>query len=91
MKKITITLYGWSDFKKWLWDQFFFPRRKTVSDWLVFHNSEIKEKIVSLYYDKRKLDYSKTEDMYEYREFELAVRKIIDEQTQRTTELIMMR
>lgn len=91
MKRIsfTITLYGWSDLKKWFWDQFCFPRRKIVSDWLDYHNSQIKSDIVGYYYTKQKLDYSKTEDMYRVKEFEQAVKDIIDKQTKITKEFIM--
>lgn len=42
MKEITIKIYGWSDMKKWFWDQFCFPRRKLVVEWLDYHNCEIR-------------------------------------------------
>lgn len=52
MKEITIKIYGWSDLKKWFWDQFCFPRRKLVAMWLDDHNYEIRrlvEKILLKY------------------------------------------
>lgn len=52
MKEITIKIYGWSDLKKWFWDQFCFPRRKLVAMWLDDHNYEIRrlvEKILIKY------------------------------------------
>lgn len=89
MKQITITLYGWSDFKKWLWDQFFFPRRKKVSSWLDYHNSEIKDKLVSHYIKSNHIDPVSDNDYRKALEFELSVKKILDEQTIITKELIM--
>lgn len=52
MKEITIKIYGWSDLKKWFWDQFCFPRRKLVAMWLDYYNYEIRrlvEKILIKY------------------------------------------
>lgn len=37
MKEIKIKIYGWSDLKKWFWDQFCFPRRKLVVEWLHYN------------------------------------------------------
>lgn len=42
MKGIKIKIYGWSDFKKWFWDRFCFPRRKQVVEWLDYYNDGVR-------------------------------------------------
>lgn len=52
MKEIKIKIYGWSDLKKWFWDQFCFPRRKLVAEWLDYYGDEARilvEKVLLKY------------------------------------------
>ena len=52
MKTIKINIPEWTDIKKWFWDLFFFPRRKAVAQWLIYHNSlmaSMTEKILIKY------------------------------------------
>lgn len=42
MKEVKIKIYGWSDFKKWLWDRFFFPRRRVVTEWLESYGDALR-------------------------------------------------
>lgn len=90
MKEIKIKLYGISDFKKWFWDRFCFPRRKLVVDWLVYHRCEVRslvEKFLLKYQnqDLEKDDYTLLSQAL--KDWDEESKEIYD----RTEELIMMK
>lgn len=90
MKEIKIKLYGWSDLKKWFWDQFCFPRRKLVAEWLEYNRSEIRSLIEKLLLKYNNVDLEK--DDYALlskalKDWDEESKKISD----RTEELIMMK
>lgn len=90
MKEIKIKLYGWSDLKKWFWDQFCFPRRKLVAEWLDYYDDETRSMVekVLLKYNKDDLekdDYALLSKAL--KDWDVEIKKIRD----RTEELIMMK
>ena len=90
MKEIKIKIYGWSDLKKWFWDQFCFPRRKLVAEWLRYHYCEERSLVekVLLKYNKeglKKDDYALLSKALE--DWDVEIKKIRD----RTEKLIMMK
>ena len=90
MKEIKIKIYGWSDFKKWFWDCFCFPRRKLVAEWLGFYNNQMRmytEEFLLKYNNKDfvKNNYANLNKALE--DWDKEVKKIYDE----TMEMIMMK
>ena len=90
MKEIKIKIYGWSDLKKWFWDQFCFPRRKLVAEWMDYYGDEARslvEKVLIKYNkeDLEKDDYALLSKAL--KDWDMEIKKIRD----RTEELIMMK
>lgn len=88
MKEIKIKIYGWFDLKKWFWDQFCFPRRKLVVEWLDYHICEIRSLVEKILLKYNNVDLEK--DNYALLSESLKdweSKKISDH----TEELIMMR
>lgn len=48
MKEIKIKIYGWSDFKKWFWDKFCFPRRRVVVEWLDIYGDALRSSVEAI-------------------------------------------
>lgn len=91
MKEIKIKLYGISDFKKWFWDRFCFPKRKLVTKWLEFHNSAVRS-IVETYLIKcGNLCADSEDDMKALSMFLREYDKEVNKVTECTEELIMMK
>ena len=90
MKEIRIKIPQWSDFTKWFWDRFCYPRRKNVAEWIEYHDEYLKKKITDYLWDY--LDCNV--DSKEAERFE-NVEKILDtifkEQDKLTEKLIMMK
>lgn len=90
MKTLKINIPEWSDFTKWFWDRFCFPRRKLVAEWLGYHRGETRslmEKILLKYND-----YDLEEDNYALlchalKDWDKEVKEIYD----KTEKLIMMK
>lgn len=90
MKEIKIKIYGWSDFKKWFWDRFCFPRRKLVATWLEYHSSEIRSLVEKFLLKYNNVDLEK--DNYTLlskalKDWDEESKRVFD----RTEELIMMK
>lgn len=90
MKEIKIKLYGWSDLKKWFWDQFCFPRRKLVVEWLEYHSCETRSLVEKLLLKYNNEDLEK--DNYALlsqalKDWDEESKRVYD----RTEELIMMK
>lgn len=90
MKEIKIKIYGWSDLKKWFWDQFCFPRRKLVAKWLRYYYCEersLVEKVIIKYNkeDLEKDDFAALSKALE--DWDVEIKKIRD----KTEKLIMMK
>lgn len=90
MKEIKIKIYGWSDLQKWFWDQFCYPRRKLVAEWLDYYCDEERHLVekVLLKYNKEDLekdDYALLSKAL--KDWDSEIKKIRD----RTEELIMMK
>ena len=49
MIKVEFNIWTWKDYKKWFWDKFCFPRRKTITEWLDSYASDIHEEAVNCY------------------------------------------
>lgn len=91
MKEIKIKIYGWSDFKKWFWDKFCFPRRQLVADWLTYHNSEARDVVEKYLIRYGKFNENSETDM---ENLGMVLRKYdedIKEITSRTEKLIMLK
>lgn len=90
MKEIKIKLYGWSDLKKWFWDQFCFPRRKLVAEWLEYNSYETRrlfEKLL-LKYNNEDLEKDNYALLHQaLKDWDEESKKVYD----RTEELIMMK
>ena len=90
MKEIKIKIYGWSDLKKWFWDQLCFPRRKIVVQWLHYYYCEersLVEKVLLKYNkeDLKKDDYALLSKALE--DWDVEIKKIRD----KTEDCIMMK
>lgn len=91
MKEIKIKIYGWSDFKKWLWDRFFFPRRKLVSEWLTFHNDKLSSEFERLLIKHGCLDIEKGEDLDALNSALIEWHDVVRDITSDTEKLIMLK
>lgn len=91
MKEIKIKIYGWSDLKKWFWDRFCFPRRKLVVEWLEYHNSEIRSIVETYLINCGNLCVDSETDMNTLSMLLREYDKEVDDVTDRTEELIMMK
>ena len=90
MKEIKIKIYGWSDLKKWFWDQFCFPRRKLVAEWLDYHDSEARSLVekVLVKYNKEDLEKDNYALLHNaLKDWDVEIKKIRD----RTEDFIMMK
>ncbi len=89
MKKVTFTIYGWKDLSKWFWDKFCFPRRKLVTEWLDYHNENIRSRLEPLLIEALKLDIDKKEDEEKLVDLNERIIFILKEETEITTDLII--
>lgn len=90
MKEIKIKIYGWSDLKKWFWDQFCFPRRKLVAEWLDYYGDEARILVERVLVKYNKEDVEK--DNYALlskalKDWDVEIKKIRD----KTEDCIMMK
>ena len=90
MKEIKIKIYGWSDLKKWFWDRFCFPRRKSIVEWLDYYGDEASSLFEKLLFKYNKEDLEK--DNYALlhnalKDWDGEIKKIRD----RTEDFIMMK
>ena len=49
MIKVEFNIWTWKDYKKWFWDMFCFPRRKTITEWLDIFSSDVHTEAVNSY------------------------------------------
>lgn len=91
MKEVKIKIYGWSDLKKWFWDRFCFPRRKLVTEWLKYHNSEVRSIVEKYIISCPRLSVNSDNDMEVLSKILRSYDKEVDEVTARTEKLIMMK
>lgn len=91
MKTIKINILEWKDIKKWFWDKFCFPRRKLVAEWLKYHNSEVRSIVEKYIISCPRLSVNSDNDMEVLSKILRSYDKEVNEITERTTELIMMK
>lgn len=89
MKKITINLYTLSDFTKWFWDKFCYPRRKDVAQWIDFHNHNCLCSVEDIIIEAAKLDISNENDRKLFLYYFGKINKEFSKHTNETIELIM--
>ena len=61
MKEIRIKIPQWSDFTKWFWDRFCYPRRKQVAEWIEYHDDCLQNKIRDYLWDYLDCNVNSTE------------------------------
>ena len=90
MKEIRIKIPQWSDFTKWFWDRFCYPRRKNVAEWIEYHDEYLKKKITDYLWDYLdcKVDSKEAE---RFEKVEKMLDTIFKEQDKITEQLIMMK
>ena len=90
MKEIRIKIPQWSDFTKWFWDRFCYPRRKKVAEWIEYHDECLKKKITDYlwHYLDCNVDSKEAE---RFEKVEKMLDTIFKEQDKITEELIMMK
>lgn len=91
MKTITIKIPQWSDFTKWFWDKFCYPRRKEVAEWLELYDYNTKELFADLFADYAHLDLNKEEDVETLNHYVALWADTMKERQAKVIELIMKR
>ena len=90
MKEIRIKIPQWSDFTKWFWDRFCYPRRKIVTEWIEYHDECLKKKITDYLWDYLDCNVdSKESERFE--KVNKMIETIFKEQDKITEQLIMMK
>ena len=90
MKEIRIKIPQWSDFTKWFWDRFCYPRRKQVAEWIEYHDDCLQNKIRDYLWDYLDCNVNSTE-AERLKKVERMLDTIFKEQDKITEQLIMMK
>lgn len=90
MKEIRIKIPQWSDFTKWFWDRFCYPRRKIVTEWIEYHDECLKKKITDYLWDYLDCNVDSKESE-RFGKVEKMLETIFKEQDKITEQLIMMK
>lgn len=90
MKEIRIKIPQWSDFTKWFWDRFCYPRRKQVAEWIEYHDDCLQNKIRDYLWDYLDCNVNSTE-AERFKKVERMLDTIFKEQDKITEQLIMMK
>ena len=90
MKEIRIKIPQWSDFTKWFWDRFCYPRRKIVTEWIEYHDECLKKKITDYLWDYLDCNVD-SEESERFGKVEKMLENIFKEQDKITEQLIMMK
>ena len=90
MKEIRIKIPQWSDFTKWFWDRFCYPRRKIVTEWIEYHDECLKKKIIDYLWDYLDCNVD-SKEVERFEKVEKMLDTIFKEQDKITEELIMMK
>ena len=90
MKEIRIKISQWSDFTKWFWDRFCYPRRKIVTEWIEYHDECLKKKITDYLWDYLDCNVDSKESE-RFGKVEKMLETIFKEQDKITEQLIMMK
>ena len=90
MKEIRIKIPQWSDFTKWFWDRFCYPRRKIVTEWIEYHDECLKKKITDYLWDYLDCNVDSKESE-RFGKVEKMLDTIFKEQDKITEQLIMMK
>ena len=90
MKEIRIKIPQWSDFTKWFWDRFCYPRRKIVTEWIEYHDECLKKKIIDYLWDYLDCNVD-SKEAERCEKVEKMLDTIFKEQDKITEELIMMK
>ena len=90
MKEIRIKIPQWSDFTKWFWDRFCYPRRKIVTEWIEYHDECLKKKIIDYLWDYLDCNVDSKESE-RFGKVEKMLETIFKEQDKITEQLIMMK
>ena len=90
MKEIRIKIPQWSDFTKWFWDRFCYPRRKIVTEWIEYHDKCLKKKITDYLWDYLDCNVDSKESE-RFGKVEKMLETIFKEQDKITEQLIMMK
>lgn len=88
--KIRIKIPQWSDFTKWFWDRFCYPRRKQVAEWIEYHDDCLQNKIRDYLWDYLDCNVNSTE-AERFKKVERMLDTIFKEQYKITEQLIMMK
>ena len=86
----TIKIPQWSDFSKWFWDRFCYPRRKIVAEWIEYYDECIKKKITDYLWDYLDCNVD-SEESERFGKVEKMLENIFKEQDKITEQLIMMK
>ena len=86
----TIKIPQWSDFSKWFWDRFCYPRRKIAAEWIEYHDECIKKKITDYLWDYLDCNVD-SEESERFGKVEKMLENIFKEQDKITEQLIMMK
>ena len=86
----TIKIPQWSDFSKWFWDRFCYPRRKIVTEWIEYHDECLKKKITDYLWDYLDCNVD-SEESERFGKVEKMLENIFKEQDKITEQLIMMK
>ena len=90
MKEIRIKIPQWSDFTKWFWDRFCYPRRKQVAEWIEYHDDCLQNKIRDYLWDYLDCNVDSKESE-RFGKVEKMLETIFKEQDKITEQLIMMK
>ena len=90
MKEIRIKIPQWSDFTKWFWDRFCYPRRKIVTEWIEYHDECLKKKITDYLWDYLDCNVDSKESE-RFGKVEKMLETIFKEQDKITEQLMMMK
>ena len=90
MKEIRIKIPQWSDFTKWFWDRFCYPRRKIVTEWIEYHDECLKKKITDYLWDYLDCNVDSKESE-RFGKVEKMLETIFKEQDNITEQLMMMK
>ena len=90
MKEIRIKIPQWSDFTKWFWDRFCYPRRKIVTEWIEYHDECLKKKITDYLWDYLDCNVDSKESE-RFGKVEKMIETIFKEQDKITEQLMMMK
>ena len=90
MKEIRIKISQWSDFTKWFWDRFCYPRRKIVTEWIEYHDECLKKKITDYLWDYLDCNVDSKESE-RFGKVEKMLETIFKEQDKITEQLMMMK